>query len=146
MSVPDPYLIAKALEGLIRTIPQLGQRIYTGYVPGTLPTVNGYTLPYCVLWPGAGAPHEQKAADGAPYSQGQVFRFTTTVAATDVWAVIQVTRELKATLTGARVGNGVIHPALSQEAVSVQVDRDVSPVRHYLPLTWTLQTTRNPTP
>ncbi|MDI3330702.1 MAG: hypothetical protein QJR09_08200 [Micrococcus sp.] len=141
---PDDYTITKAIEALIRTVPSFGQRVYPGYVPGTVPTVGGHVLPYCALWPGIGVPHGQEPVAGGPDLRGQLFRFRTTVAATEVWAVLGSTNELKRTLTGARLGSGIIRPALSQEAATVLTDNDVSPARLYLDLAWTLATTTNP--
>lgn len=145
VTVPDAYLIFKHVEALIRTVPSFGQRVYTGYVPDTVPTVGGHILPYCALWPGGGAPTGQEPVAGGPDLGGQVFRFQTTIAATEPWAVLGATGELKNTLTGARLGSGIIRPvAIQQEAAVVLMDRDVTPARPYLPLAWTLTTTHNP--
>jgi hypothetical protein len=147
VTVPDAYLIFKRIENLIRTVPSFGQRVYTGQVPNTVPHVGGHILPYCALWPGAGAPHGQEPVGGGPDLQGQAFRFMTTTAAADVWAVLGATGELKRALTGAKLGRdtGLIRPvSLQQAAATVLMDRDVTPPRPYLPLAWTLATTTNP--
>jgi hypothetical protein len=142
---PDAYTVFKHIEALIRTVPSFGQRVYTGAVPGTVPTVGGHILPYCALWPGTGAPEDEEAVAGGPIPEGQAFRFMTTTAAAEPWAVLGATGQLKATLTGTRVGSGIIRPVrIQQEAAVVLMDRDFSPARPYLPLAWTLATTRNP--
>ncbi|VXA92432.1 hypothetical protein [Citricoccus sp. K5] len=143
--IPDAHPIFKHIEALIKTVRSFGPtRVDTGKVPAGITTVGGHILPYCVLWPGAGSPYDQEPVAGGPDLQGQEFRFNTTVAATETWAVLGATGELKAALTGARVGSGIIRPALSQQAATVLTDTDISPARPFLPLSWTLTTTRNP--
>jgi hypothetical protein len=147
LTVPDAYLIFKRIENLIRTVPSFGQRVYTGGVPGTVPDVGGHVLPYCVLWPSTGTPHGQEPVGGGPDRQGQVFRFMTTTAAADVWAVVGATDQLKATLTGAKLGRdtGLIRPVeLQQRAAIVAKDPDSNPPRFGVALAWTLATTTNP--
>lgn len=146
MTFPDAHPIFRHIEALIKTVPSFGpDRVFTGHVPDTVPSMGGHILPYCALWPGSGTPHGQEPAAGGPDLQGQVFRFMTTTAGAEPWAVLGSTGQLKFTLTGARIGSGIIRPVpMQQEAAVVLMDRDVSPARPYLPLAWTLATTRNP--
>lgn len=146
MTVPDAHPIFKHIESLIKTVPSFGSnRVFTGMVPDAVSSVGGHILPYCALWPSPGTPAGEEPVAGGPDLQGQAFRFMTTVAAAEPWAVLGATGQLKATLTGARVGSGIIRPVtVQQEAAVIRMDRDVSPARPYLPLAWTLATTTNP--
>ena len=142
-TAPNPYEVYQQIKTLVGTIPQLGQRIYVGHVPDTLPTVNGYTLTYCVIWPGAGTPVRDRPASGQINTDGQHFPFTTSLAATDPTHVLRTINELKRVLTGARIGDGQIEPdQYQQESATLLLERDISPARHYLPLAWGLQVTR----
>lgn len=139
---PQPHAVYQRVRDLLGTIPALGQRIYVGHVPDTLPTVNDYVLPYAVVWPGAGTPERDDPAARVVDSTGQRYPFTTTLAGADALTVLQGIGEVKRALTGARVGDGQIVPdPYQQEAQTVQVDTDVSPARSFLPLVWHLHIT-----
>ena len=148
LTIPDAHSIFRHIESLIKTVPSFGPgRVFTGYVPETVPAVGGHILPYCALWPSGGTSAGEEPVGGGPDLQGQAFRFMTTVAGAEPWAVLGATSQLKATLTGARVGSGIIRPVPDQQrSVVLLTDRDVAPARPYLPLAWTLQTSRNPEP
>lgn len=140
--IPSSYGTATQIEGLVRTVFELGQRVYLGYVPGTLPTTpDGFVYPYAVIWPGAGVPVDDAAVCGPPDPSGQRFDFTTTLVAADVASVLQAADRVKAVLYGQPVGNGVVQPnMLQQEGATVLEEVNERPMRYSLPLSWYVQT------
>lgn len=138
---PSVYELTQQVEAYLRTVFELGQRVYTGHVPDTVPTTtSGHVYPYAALWPGAGTPVDDRDATGEPDPSGQRFVFTTTLVTADLGSLLQLIDRVKGVLLGAAVGNGVVWPdELQQDSAAPIADTNERPVRHYIPLRWHVQ-------
>ena len=142
VAAPSAYDVAKQIEGWVRTVYELGQRVYLGRVPGTVPTTaDGYVYVYAAIWPGTGVMVDDSDISGIPDISGQRFDFTTTIVGADVDSVLKATDRVKSAITGKPVGNGVIWPNIPrQEGAAVIEDTNERPARFYIPLAWYVQT------
>lgn len=140
---PDPNVLHARYIALLRALPDVGQRIYDGYVPASVPEVAGRIRPYIVVWSGIGSdlPLERDLTgltdtgvlDWAPQ---------TNVVAADPSTCRIVAQQARSALTNQPIGSGWLMPDPDGFRINVPIqDNQVTPARFFLPLPWRLTTT-----
>lgn len=148
MTAADALTVFDRLEELLKgnALLGVGDRVYTGIVPDDVTVGTGWIPPYIFLQPTPGAPFNEPGVDGEPNPGSLSMRFITTVAASDVRAVLGLSGRLQRVLSGYRFGRrGQVFPeTLQQEAAIVTTDDTVIPPRPFIALAWRLRINRNP--
>lgn len=137
LNVLDVLVLAK-----LRSLPDIGARVYDGLVPESLPMAGGYIRPYIVFHSGLAGdlPGERdltglfdtSVADWAPQ---------TTVVGPDAGTCRAASRQVAAALTNLSIGSGWLMPdADAFRVTKPQMDTQVTPARAFLPLFWRLIT------
>lgn len=139
----DPNALHDALIAKLEALPDIGARIYDGYVPDRVPEVGGYIRPYALVMGGMGAdlPAERDLSrltdvgvlDWAPQIN---------VAAPTPTQCRQAAQQIRAALTNTWIGGGWLQPDPDAFRITTPIlDNQVTPARFYLPLSWRLTTT-----
>jgi hypothetical protein len=142
--VVDPNVLADLLLAKLRSLPDIGARVYDGLIPTKVPTdASGiYIRPYIAFHAGLGAdlPAERDLTglvdttvlDWAPL---------TTVVGPDARICRLASQQVTAALTNLRLGGGRLMPDPDAFRVTKPLsDSQVTPARAYLPLQWRLIT------
>lgn len=140
---PDPNILHALLLTALRALPDIGERIYDGIVPDSVPTAGGYIRPYAVVFTGLGSdlPEERDLTrltdtgvlDWAPQIN---------VAAADATTCRRAAQQVRAALTNLPLGSGWLMPDPDGFRINTPLkDSGVTPARMYLPLPWRLTTT-----
>lgn len=129
-----PEDLHKALEARLRTIPSIS--VYVGEVNPKPPAEPGSArvYPYAVVWPSGGfTPPEGRSIAGRA-GEALEWPCQVTVAAGDVDWCLQAVRLVRDVLEGHVLVPGA--GALQEEPTGAMIapDRDVSPVRFFVPL------------
>lgn len=93
----------------------------------------GFVLPYLVFWPSAGFGSPERALDYLPDGSLR-WEIGVTAVGGDTARCLQAVRLARAALDGFTPAPGAGHLVERELGIDVQVDRDVSPPRLYLPL------------
>lgn len=138
----DPNTLHDLLLVKLRALPDIGARIYDGYVPDRVPEAGGYIRPYALVMGGLGAdlPEERDLTrltdtgviDWAPQIN---------VAAADPRTCRLAAQQISAALTNTWHSGGWLQPDPDGYRVNTPIlDNQVTPARFYLPLPWRLIT------
>lgn len=139
---PDPNTLHALLMARLRALPGIGERIYDGIVPESVPTVGAYILPYAVVFSGLGSdlPAER---DLTRLTDTSVLDWTPqiNVAAAAAAPCRQAAQQIRVALTNQYMGGGWLMPDPDAFRVNTPIlDNQVTPARFYLPLPWRLIT------
>lgn len=138
----DPNVLADLLLAKLRSLPDIGARVYDGIVPESLPMAGGFIRPYIAFFAGLGSdlPAERDLTglvdatviDWAPQ---------TTVVGPDARICRLAAQQVTAALTNLPIGGGFLMPDADAFRVTRPLtDTQVTPARAYLPLPWRLIT------
>jgi hypothetical protein len=108
---------------------------YDGNVPANPPAdTDGYVLPYWVLWPSPGIHPAEALSPGCATGPELDWLLQVTCVGGDSIRCLQAVTLVRGALTGLTPATGAGY--LRQEPVNtpMQIDRDVTPPRHFLPL------------
>lgn len=135
----DSEPLVAQIEAALKTIP--GITVFDGYVPKEVPEVDGFILPYVVIWAGTGDNPPELPACGQHNGDTLIFDFQLTIAGNTPGACRAVSRDVRALLLNMRVGTGRIKPNPDgfQQQTPV-LDAQVNPARFMLPKQWRLIT------
>lgn len=114
----------------------IGVDVYDGMVPGSVPTTGGVIRPYLAVWAQPLREHYEQPLD---YSmQETAGALTVTVAGATVGTVRNLAQQVIRTLNRIPApGGGEYRHA--EPHIPIQHDGQVSPVRYYLPLSFSFQ-------
>ncbi|MFF5791131.1 hypothetical protein ACFY5D_03690 [Paeniglutamicibacter sp. NPDC012692] len=140
----DPNALTDLLLAKLRSLPDIGARVYDGIVPAKVPTdpSGQYIRPYVAVFSGLGSdlPGERDLTglvdvtvlDWAPQ---------TTVVGPDARSCRQAAQQVAAALTNLPMGSKFLMPDADAFRVTKPLtDSQVTPARAYLPLQWRLTT------
>lgn len=138
----DANSLNEQLLAALRTIPDLGTRIYDSLVPDAVPMSGIYIKPYVVVFSGLGAdlPMERDLSGRADVTVLD-WAPQTTVVGPSASACRQAAQAVAAKLTNLRLGSGYLLPDADAFRVEKPItDSQVTPARVFLPLHWRLLT------
>lgn len=134
----DPIALSDELLAKLRALPDVGERIYDGYVPDKVPEAGGYVRPYALVMSGLGTdlPAER---DLSKLTDIDVLDWHPQVNAVGATArqCRQVAHQISQALTNTWIGGGWLQPDEDAFRVNTPVlDDQVTPARFFLPLPW----------
>lgn len=140
--LPDPQTLAVLIQSRLQALPDIGQRIYDGYVPKAVPEAGGFIRPYVVLFSGIGSdlPEERNLTKLADPTVLDLTVQTQCVAPTP-GQCRQIGHQVRSALLNMRVGGGWLLPDTGFTAPEPLADTTITPARFFLPIRWRLLTT-----
>lgn len=138
----DPNTLADLLLAKLRSLPDIGARVYDGIVPESLPMAGAYIRPYVAVFAGLGAdlPAERDLT-GLVDTSVLDWSPQTTVVGPDARICRLAAQQVTAALTNLPLGVGFLKPDPDAFRVTRPLpDTQVTPARAYLPLQWRLIT------
>lgn len=138
----DPNNLHTQLMAMLRILPDVGARIYDGYVPESVPMAGAYIRPYAVVFSGLGSdlPEER---DLSRLTDTTVLDWAPQITAVgpDPSTCRQVAQQIRTALTNKPMGGGWLQPDTDAFRINVPLkDTEVTPARFFLPLPWRLTT------
>jgi len=142
--VVDPNTLADLLLAKLRSLPDIGARVYDGIVPTKVPTDAGgiYIRPYIAFFAGLGSdlPAERDLT-GLVDTSVLDWSPQVTVVGPDARICRLAAQQVTAALTNLPIGGGYLMPDADAFRVTRPLtDTQVTPARAYLPLPWRLIT------
>ena len=136
MVLLDEILLKDQVDVALRAIPNLQGRVYVGFAPEKVPEINGFVLPYVVLFAGlAGDLPLERCLAGEVDLQVLDWSPQVNCVGPDADQALAVAVDVKKALTGLRVGNHWLKPDVDAMRVSRPVlDTQVTPARFFLPV------------
>lgn len=140
----DPNTLADLLLAKLRTLPDIGARVYDGSVPAKVPTdpSGQYIRPYIAVFAGLGAdlPAERDLS-GLVDTTVLDWSPQVTVVGPDARICRIAAQQVTAALTNLPIGGGWLMPDPDAFRVTTPItDSQVTPARAFLPLQWRLIT------
>lgn len=138
----DPNALADLLLAKLRSLPDIGARVYDGIVPAKVPMAGDYIRPYIAVFAGLGSdlPAERDLT-GLVDTTVIDWNPQTTVVGPDARTCRLAAQQVTATLTNFAIGGGYLMPDADAFRVTRPLtDTQVTPARAYLPLPWRLIT------
>ena len=138
----DATALHNQLMDALRAIPELGGRIHDGYVPNTVPVdAAGYIRPYVLVMSGIPTDIDDPDLTGSTdLNVADWYPQTNCVGANPDHAR-KCAQIVSNALTDARIGNHWLKRDNETFRVSTPIlDTQVTPTRHFLPLSWRLTT------
>lgn len=140
----DPNVLADLLLAKLRTLPDIGARVYDGIVPAKVPTdpSGQYIRPYIAVFAGLGSDlPEERDLSGLVDTTVLDWAPQTTVVGPEARTCRQAAQAVVAALTNFPIGGGFLMPDADAFRVATPLtDTQVTPARAYLPLQWRLIT------
>lgn len=117
----------------LKTIPHIVT--YDGDVADNPPADDrDYVLPYLVLWPSPGHHPAEARSPGCVYGPELDWLMQVTAAGGTITRALQAAHLARQKLAGLLVGNGAGQLLEEQFDIPMQIDRDVTPPRYFVPL------------
>ncbi len=139
----DATQFSAELEAKLKTIIELNQRVYDGYVPEKLPTDGaGYILPYVLFFAGVTSDIGDPDLTGQTDTLVHDWAPQTNCVGPTPGHARACAGLVKSALTNTRIGNHRLHIDTDAFRVAVPIrDDQATTARFYLPLSWRLTTT-----
>lgn len=138
----DPNTLADLLLAKLRSLPDIGARVYDGQVPERVPEAGGYIRPYIAFHAGLAAdlPGERDLSGLVDLTVAD-WSAQTTVVGPDAGICRRAAQQVATALTNLPIGGGWLMPDPDAFRVTKPIpDNQVTPARLYLPLQWRLIT------
>lgn len=138
----DPNTLADLLLAKLRSLPDIGARVYDGQVPERVPEAGGYIRPYIAFHAGLAAdlPAERDLSGLVDLTVAD-WSAQTTVVGPDAGICRRAAQQVATALTNLPIGGGWLMPDPDAFRVTKPLtDNQVTPARLYLPLQWRLIT------